>query len=161
MRWDCTRESRYLLLPEASAGTKQPCGGHGFQWGHEMPLGRGVPQGARKPILAHIQNAESCSMGIQRESGSIFGHGVFMGSRNASLNGDATAIRCDGLNGVRYPDSPFGRGRVNAQRDATGVRLALNPEDGVKMVAGVRFDTNSSEPLRVNLRRRIHSLLPN
>ncbi len=35
-------------LPEASAGTI----GLGFQWGHEMPLGRGVPQGARKPLLA-------------------------------------------------------------------------------------------------------------
>jgi hypothetical protein len=103
MRWDCTRESRYLLLPEASAGTKQPCGGLGFHRGRES-----LPW--RYPICGRLVSMK-LSVGVQREREFSIGLGVFRGGRNAPLNDDATARRCDGVNGVRYPDSPLGRSR--------------------------------------------------
>lgn len=67
-------------LPEASAGTL----GLGFEWGHEMPLGRGVPQGARKPLLAVSKLRKVGRWGSK-------------GSAKAPFTSGKTAIRFDGV----------------------------------------------------------------
>jgi hypothetical protein len=95
-----------------------------MQGANTLARGPGRESPGRAPTsepLARIQSAQGWSMGVQGEKRSL--HPVsmklswgFQGSRNAPLNGAATARRCDGAAPARCRESAISRG------DPTGAR---------------------------------------